>query len=120
MDKATTGESKEDGFEIFGRYVASELRTMKTPNAQRWAKLQIQNILYGAQAEPDPQPNGPSYSMEPVPGYNQFSTPFNFSGSPYPQSPSMSPISSATDWSSHHSHSPLPDHTNPANYTCTN
>ena len=38
MDKATTG-SREGGFELFGQYVASELRAITNPQAQRWAKL---------------------------------------------------------------------------------
>ena len=69
MDNATTNKCKEDGFDIFGRYVASELRAVTTPAAQRWAKLQ--NIFYDAQTEPGQRPHG---SMEPLPRYNQFNS----------------------------------------------
>ena len=37
-----------DGFELFGQYIATELRAILNPQAQRWAKLQIQNILFNA------------------------------------------------------------------------
>ena len=49
MDR-TTGETgtSADGFEHFGRYVATELRAITNPQGQRWAKLQIQNVLYNA------------------------------------------------------------------------
>ena len=37
-----------DGFELFGRHVASELRELSYPHNQRLAKLQIQNVLFNA------------------------------------------------------------------------
>ena len=114
MDKAT-GESKEDGFEFFGRYVASELRTIASSHAQRWAKLQIQNILYNVQNEPgisprgsgispsphgsgiSPSPHGSAYSMN-----YPYSPPPNIGGSEsnYPRNSSISPSPSISDWSS--------------------
>ena len=112
MDKAT-GDNKEDVFELFGRYVASELRTIASSHAQRWAKLQIQNILFNAQNEPGiplhgsgippPHgsgilPHGSAYSMN-----RPFSPPPNLTGSEsyYPQNSSISPSPSLSDWSSH-------------------
>lgn len=43
-----------DGAELFGRYVASEMR-MLDPPSQRWVKLQIQQILFHAQSQMDRQ-----------------------------------------------------------------
>ena len=37
-----------NGFELFGRHVASELRELSYPHSQRLAKLQIQNVLFNA------------------------------------------------------------------------
>lgn len=97
MDKATASSSKseEDGFEIFGRYVASELRGITNAQSQRWAKLQIQNILYSVQVEPSPY--GSAHS---TPNY-RFSSP-QYSGSEHlpfqSRTPSMSPTASF-DWS---------------------
>ena len=39
-------EMSVDGFELFGRHVASELRALSYPHNQRLAKLQIQNVLF--------------------------------------------------------------------------
>ena len=52
MDKASQPtQSHADGFEIFGRYIASELWGILNPQAQRLAKLQIQAVLFNAQSE---------------------------------------------------------------------
>ena len=78
MDKATACERKEDGFEIYGQYITSELRTIASSHAQGWAKLKIQNILYSAHTEPGIQPRGSAYSM---PSYNRpFFPPPNVNG----------------------------------------
>ena len=59
MDKAAS-TSTEDGLDLFGRYVTMELRAIKNVHAQRWAKLQIQNILYGAHCDvQQPMPSNP-------------------------------------------------------------
>ena len=63
MDKVSTSEGKDDSFELFGQCVALELRTIASPGAQRWAKLQIRYVLNNAQAEHNPHP------MEPLPNY---------------------------------------------------
>ena len=56
MDKAShVPQQTEDGCELFGRYVASEVRAISNPQSQRWAKLQIQTVLFNAQTEPPPQ-----------------------------------------------------------------
>ena len=99
MDKVSTSEGKDDSFELFGRYVASELRTIASTSAQRWAKLQIQNVLYNAQVEHSPQP------MEPLPIYPP--APINFSRPQYRQSPGLFPAPS--DYSTYQSNSPLSD-----------
>ena len=56
-------EETSDSAELFGRSVAAELR-MLNPQSQRWAKVQMQNILYSAalsETSPTfPQP-GPSF-----------------------------------------------------------
>ena len=50
MDQATIDPGSEgtmDSAQLFGRYVASELKALN-PQSQRWVKLQIQNTLYNA------------------------------------------------------------------------
>lgn len=112
MDKATaTADQKEDGFEFFGRYVASELRTIPSSRAQQWAKLQIQNILYSAQAEPGIQPQA-AYSMA---SFDRHFSPARNDLESFHRHVSPSP--SGSDWTSHHSHSPLPEHSGSASYT---
>ena len=64
----STADSKGmlDSAELFGKYVASELRALKL-EGQRWVKLQIQNTLFiAAQSEndvpfPQPGPMAPFY-----------------------------------------------------------
>ena len=48
LDKVTN-EEPEDALTIFGRYIASEIREITYPHIQRWAKLQIQQIIFTAQ-----------------------------------------------------------------------
>ena len=48
LDKVTN-EEPEDGLTIFARYIASELREIQYPHLQRWAKLQIQQIIFSVQ-----------------------------------------------------------------------
>ena len=71
IDQATLSEVAVDSVELFGRYVASELRALN-PQSQRWAKLQIQKTLFNAaQSEtsvPFSQPTmGPLYQTYPGP-----------------------------------------------------
>ena len=47
LDKVTNEE--QDGLAIFGRHIASELREIPYPHLQRWAKLQIQQVIFTAQ-----------------------------------------------------------------------
>ena len=74
IDQATVGsEVTVDSAELFGRYVASELRAMN-PQSQRWVKLQIKKTLFNAaQSEtsvPFSQPTmDPFY--QPYPGPRQ-------------------------------------------------
>ena len=84
MDRsAVETETELDGFDFFGRYIASELRSLSNPQSQRWAKLQIQRVLYdAAQTEagvpPSQSPMGP------------YQSPFSllFQPHPFPQAPS--------------------------------
>ena len=48
VEQATIhSEETLDSAELFGRYIASELKVLNT-QSQRWVKLQIQNMLYNA------------------------------------------------------------------------
>ena len=49
---ASTPADTADGAELFGRYVASEMR-MLNPPSQQWVKLQIQKILFNALSQLD-------------------------------------------------------------------
>ena len=90
MNKASRApQQTEDGCELFGRYVASEVRAISNPQSQLWAKLQIQTVLFNAQTKP-PHFQPP---MTPMEGhYPQF---------PLSRQPSISPTSSMADHSSH-------------------
>ena len=90
MDKASrTPQQTEDGCELFGCYVTSEVRAISKPQSQLWAKLQIQMVLFNAQTKP-PHFQPP---MTPMDGhYPQF---------PLSRKPSISPPSSMADHSSH-------------------
>ena len=48
-------KKKDDDDELFGLHVASELRHMESEQWKRWAKWQIQNILFNAQSKFDTQ-----------------------------------------------------------------
>ena len=56
LDHATTSavttSNSTDSTESFGRYVASELRTLN-PSSQRWAKFKIHQILFDASSQSD-------------------------------------------------------------------
>ena len=49
FEKATN-EKVNHGFDIFWRHIASELEAIPYPHLQRWAKLQIQQIIFTAQS----------------------------------------------------------------------
>ena len=69
-------ETELDGFDFFGRYIASELRSLSNPQSQRWAKLQIQRVLYdAAQTEAGVPPSQSSMGLP-------------FQPHPFPQAPS--------------------------------
>ena len=52
IEKASASSAQQaDGFELFSKYVANELRAISNPQAQQCAKLQIQTVLYNAQTE---------------------------------------------------------------------
>jgi len=65
MDQATAdGEGTMDSVELFGRYVASELRVLN-PQSKTWAKLQIQNSLFDA-AQYEMSAPFPHSAMDPL------------------------------------------------------
>ena len=84
LDKVTN-EEPEDGLTIFGRYIASELREIQYPHLQRWAKLQIQQIIFSAQNSNTQHSNysrqhseiWQSHSQEDFQNNFQFSAPSN-------------------------------------------
>lgn len=67
--------SDEDENDIFGKYIASELRSIKENKVRRWIKWSLQNLLYMGQIGAMPSnfhqmpfpPTGSSYSMSPSP-----------------------------------------------------
>ena len=42
---------RKDEYDVFGQHVANELRQVEDKGAQRYAKVQIQRILYQAQTD---------------------------------------------------------------------
>ncbi len=57
MEKATNKKVRAgDRYDIFGQFVASEMREILDPEWSRWAKQKILNILCSAQSGgPDPE-----------------------------------------------------------------
>lgn len=101
MEKATVGHVREDGLELFGRYVASELRAIPDPQDQSWAKLQIQNILYNAQMEtPRVQLQPAHFSYMDARHFSSAQQGFQFSDSGRrTRTPSLSPAPSSVAFS---------------------
>ena len=102
LDQSSGGTVKnDDRLELFGRYIATELRAILNTQAQRWAKLQIQSILFSAaQSQPSPAFSRPSLDI-PYPQHYPPRPP------PPPDrssiSSSVSPTSPFTDHSSFYS-----------------
>ena len=44
-----TPTAKADEYDLFGRYIAAELRAIEDAQARCWAKLQIQTVLFNMQ-----------------------------------------------------------------------
>lgn len=86
----------QDSCEMFGRYIAAELRAMNSLQSQQWAKLRIQNVLCDHQAHEIPPAAPPAIS--PAEPYT-FSSPHNVLSSPH---------SSIISWTPEPS--PSPDH----------
>ncbi|XP_071949584.1 uncharacterized protein [Antedon mediterranea] len=65
IERVSSRLALEDQFSVFGKHVANELRSVPTLDAQRWARMKIQNILYEAQtlANPSNSTNRPSVEM---------------------------------------------------------
>ena len=92
LEKATN-EEVNHGFDIFGRHIASELEAIPYPHLQRWAKLQIQQIIFTAENAgtsyienlPNPSPNW-YHNSDTTHGYN-------YETNVYSKSPEHSPHS---------------------------
>ena len=95
IDETTTGSEKMDSVELFGQYVASELRALNN-HSQRWVKLQVQNILFNA-AQSETGVSFPQPSMDPF--SQPFSSPRQFYSSTctpnLARTPSISPTPEA-------------------------
>ena len=50
LDSAANSTEKVDEYDLFGKHVAAELKSTKSIEARRWAKLQIQTIIFHAQS----------------------------------------------------------------------
>lgn len=57
MGESDISRNVEDECDIFGKYIASELRNVKDVNVQRWLKWSIQNTLYTGQCRIQMQRN---------------------------------------------------------------
>ena len=42
----------EDSFDVFGRHIANEIRSLNNENAQRWVKFKTQELIFQAQFSP--------------------------------------------------------------------
>lgn len=51
--RCSSSSAEEDNDDVFGRYIAGELRDIKDPQVKRLVKHQIQTILFNAQSEAD-------------------------------------------------------------------
>ena len=52
-----SNNQKQDSFDIFGKHIANEIRSLENANAQRWVKFKIQEIIFQAQFNPHVQTN---------------------------------------------------------------
>ena len=90
MDNASTKMTdKKNKFDIFGKYVPSEVRSIAHVKTQQWVKWTVQNSLYTAQCE-NPLHVQQTMTMairNPILCPNSISSPFPFS-------PSCSPFGS--------------------------
>ena len=92
--------SDEDENDIFGKYVASELRSIKETKVRRWIKWSVQNLLSMGQIGAMPSnfhqmpfsPMGSSYSMSPSP-----IVPSPMAPSPMAPSPTMNSFNYTMD-----------------------
>lgn len=66
-------ESTPDEYDIFGKHIAAELKSTSSLDARRWAKLQIQTIIFRAQTESRHLPTPPfrCFSTQPPLHQNQ-------------------------------------------------
>ena len=72
--------TSNDEHDVFGKYIASELRSIKEARVQRWIKWSIQNTLYTAQCGMTP-PTRPTHQMPFSPGSSYSMTPSPTMGS---------------------------------------
>ena len=53
--RKSNNQKQEDSFDIFGKHIANEIRSLDNANAQRWEKFKIQEIIFQAQFNPHVQ-----------------------------------------------------------------
>ena len=68
--KSKNDDTSSDEYDVFGKYIANELRNITDTRAQRWIKWSIQNTLYTAHCGmslpsryPYPQSHSPASSI---------------------------------------------------------
>ncbi|XP_033097419.1 uncharacterized protein LOC117101550 [Anneissia japonica] len=59
LERVSDRLAVEDQCSVFGKHVANELRSVTSLEAQRWARMKIQNILYEAQTFVNPSSSVP-------------------------------------------------------------
>ena len=52
--RKSNNQKQEDSFDIFGKHIANEIRSLENANAQRWVKFKIQ-IIFQAKFNPHAQ-----------------------------------------------------------------
>ena len=50
--RKSNNQKQEDSFDIFGKHIANEIRSLDNANAQRWVKIKIQEMILQAQFNP--------------------------------------------------------------------
>ena len=44
--RKSKNQKQEDSFDMFGKHIANEIRSLDNANAQRWVKFKIQEIIF--------------------------------------------------------------------------
>ena len=48
LRKSNNNQKQDNSFDIFGKHIANEIRSLDNANAQRWVKFKIQEIIFQA------------------------------------------------------------------------